>query len=85
MGQQPEPNEWLGRETVDVMRALATRPGLGVVNTLYAALYELARRTEQSPRVVLDVFFSEAPADAEWRDAILPALEAMLRKGEAAA
>jgi len=77
--------ERLGRDTVSAMRALARVSNPDVVSALYAALYELARRTEQTPRGVLDIFFAEAPSDEEWRTNMLPMWRALLDEGEEAA
>ena len=70
------PSERLGRDTVSAMQGLSESPSLGVVSTLYAAVYELARRTGQTPRTVLEVVFGDAPSDAEWREEMLPFLDA---------
>ena len=75
----------LGRDTVSAMRALSRLSNTDVVSALYAALYELARRTEQTPRGVLDIFFAEAPSDEEWRATMLPMWRALLDEGEEAA
>jgi hypothetical protein len=75
----------MGRDTVAAMRALSRVPNPDVVSALYAALYELARRTGQTPRGVLDIFFGEAPADEEWRENMLPMWTALLEQGEEAA
>jgi hypothetical protein len=80
-----EDNERMGRDTVAAMRALARVPNPEVVSALYAAVYELARRTGQTPRGVLDIFFGEAPADEEWREHMLPMWTALLERGEEAA
>lgn len=66
----------LGEEVVAAMRALGARTDLGVVNALYAAAYELARRTGQTPRTIFDVCFNEGPGDEEWRQSLLPFFEA---------
>jgi hypothetical protein len=80
------PDERLGRDTVATMRWLGQGSGITVVSALYAALYELSRRTNQTPRTVLDVLFREAPSDDEWLLSMLPALEQMLDdEGERAA
>ena len=68
----------LGREIVVAVRGLSASPSLGVVNALYAAAFELARRTGQTPRTVVEVCFSDAPSDEEWRAALLPFLAPML-------
>jgi hypothetical protein len=65
----------LGREIADAMRGLSDHANLGVVNALYAAAFELARRTGQTPRTVFEVCFSDAPSDEEWRSSMLPFLE----------
>lgn len=68
-------NTDLGREIVVAIHGLSGRPNLGVVNALYAAAFELARRTGQTPRTVFEVCFSDAPSDEEWRAAFLPFLD----------
>jgi hypothetical protein len=77
--------ERMGRDTVAAMRALSRLSNADVVSALYAALYELARRTGQTPRGVLDIFFGEAPADEEWREQMLPMWSALLARDEEAA
>jgi len=67
--------ERLGREIVSQVRSLSGLPPLAVVNVLYAAAYELARRTGQTPRTVLEICFSDTPRDDEWRDELLPLLD----------
>lgn len=74
-----------GGDVVADVRALAVRPNVGVVNALYAALYELARRTGQTPRTVLEVCFSEAPSDEEWAASFIPFWREALDEGDAAA
>ncbi|MDQ4029692.1 MAG: hypothetical protein M3168_01485 [Actinomycetota bacterium] len=68
------PSERVGRDTVAAMQNLSGSPSLGVVSALYAAVFELARRTGQTPRTVLEVVFGDAPSDEEWRDEVLPFL-----------
>lgn len=68
-------NNELGREIVVAMRGFSDRANLGVVNALYAAAFELARRTGQTPRTVFEVCFTDAPSDEEWRAALLPFLD----------
>ena len=68
------PSERLGRDTVAAMQALFDNSNLGVVSALYAAVFELARRTGQTPRTVLEVVLGDAPGDEEWRDELLPFL-----------
>jgi hypothetical protein len=68
------PSERLGRDTVAAIQALSDNSNLGVVSALWAAVFELARRTGQSPRTVLEVVLGDAPSDAEWRDELLPFL-----------
>ena len=75
----------MGRDVLAAMRRLGARDNLGVVNALYAALYELARRTGQTPRTVLDVVFAESPDDAEWRERFLPLWREFLDESDAAA
>ena len=70
------PSERLGRDTVSAMQDLSQSPSLVVVSALYAAVYELARRTGQTPRTVVEVVFGDAPSDEEWRDEMLPFLDA---------
>ncbi len=81
-----DPNEQLGKDTLAAMRALSAKSSPVVVSSLYGALYELALRSGQTPRTVLEVFFREAPGDDEWREKLLPFWRALLdRSGEAAA
>ena len=70
-----ERNDELGRELVLAMRGLSLHENLGVVNALYAAAFELARRTGQTPRTVFEICFGDAPSDEEWRAALLPFLD----------
>lgn len=65
----------LGRDVAAAMRGLAGHANLGVVNALYAAAFELARRTGQTPRTVFEVCFGDAPSDEEWRRSLLPFLD----------
>jgi hypothetical protein len=65
----------LGREIASAMSGLSGHANLGVVNALYAAAFELARRTGQTPRTVFEVCFSDAPSDEEWRSSLLPFLD----------
>jgi hypothetical protein len=68
-------HERLGRDLAAAVERMGAASGLTVVNALYAAAYELARRTGQTPRTVLECCFSDAPSDEEWRTTLLPALE----------
>ena len=68
-------NNELGREIVLAVRDLTAHASVGVVNALYAAAFELARRTGQTPRTVFEVCFTDAPSDEEWWAALLPFLD----------
>ena len=71
----PRDDEHLGHDLTFAMQGLRTHPNLGVVNALYAAAFELARRTGQTPRTVFEVCFTDAPTDEEWRTSLLPFLD----------
>lgn len=72
---QDDRHDHLGRELADAMRGLHGRENLGVVNALYAAAFELARRTGQTPRTVFEVCFGDSPSDEEWWSSLLPLLD----------
>jgi hypothetical protein len=68
-------HERLGRELGLAVERMGSASGVTVVNALYAAAYELARRTGQTPRTVFECCFTDAPSDEEWRTQVLPILE----------
>jgi hypothetical protein len=68
------PSERLGRHTVAAIHGFSDSSNLRVVSALYAAVFELACRTGQTPRTVLEVVLGDAPSDEEWRDELLPFL-----------
>jgi len=73
MGEQA--HDRLGRDILAAVARMGDASGLAVVNALYAAAYELARRTGQTPRTVFECCFTDAPSDEEWRTKLLPVLD----------
>jgi hypothetical protein len=64
----------LGVDLTLAVQRMGSASGITVVNALYAAAYELARRTGQTPRTVFECCFTDAPTDEEWRATLLPLL-----------
>jgi hypothetical protein len=51
-----------------------------VVTILHACTYELARRSEQTPRSVAEALFVAMPDDGLWRDHVLPVVSAYVEE-----
>jgi hypothetical protein len=51
-----------------------------LVTILHACTYELARRSEETPRSVAEALFVAMPDDELWRDHVLPVVSAYVEE-----
>jgi hypothetical protein len=73
-------DEHMGTSVAQCIAEFAPLEHDEVVTILHACTYELARRSEQTPRSVAEALFVAMPDDGLWRDHVLPVVSAYVEE-----
>lgn len=73
-------DEHMGTSVAQCIAEFAPLEHDEVVTILHACAYELARRSEQTPRSVAEALFVAMPDDGLWRDYVLPVVSAYVEE-----
>lgn len=73
-------DEHMGTSVAQCIAEFAPLEHDELVTILHACTYELARRSEETPRSVAEALFVAMPDDELWRDHVLPVVSAYVEE-----
>ena len=73
-------DEHMGTSVAQCISEFAPLEHDELVTILHACTYELARRSEETPRSVAEALFVAMPDDELWRDHVLPVVSAYVEE-----